>query len=64
MFAVFALWAVFGFGYPNVPVDWAVNVISKILCFVAAILLCAMTSTSLRSSFESISWFLAPPSFA
>ncbi len=39
MFAIFALWAVVGFGYPTVPVDWALNVISKILCFVAAILL-------------------------
>jgi hypothetical protein len=39
MFPVFALWAVFGFGYPNVPVDWTLNVISKILCFVAAVLL-------------------------
>jgi hypothetical protein len=39
MFAVFAVWATFGFAYPSVPVDWTLNVISKILCFVAAILL-------------------------
>jgi hypothetical protein len=39
MFAVFALWAMLGFGYPNNPTDWTLNVISKILCFVAAILL-------------------------
>ena len=39
MFAVFALWAVFGFGYPAAPIDWTLNVISKILCFVAATLL-------------------------
>jgi hypothetical protein len=39
MFAVFAVWATFGFGYPAAPVDWTLNVVSKILCFVAATLL-------------------------
>jgi hypothetical protein len=39
MFAVFALWALAGFGFPSGSVDWSLNVISKILCFVAAILL-------------------------
>jgi hypothetical protein len=39
MFAVFAVWAVFGFAFPAEPLPFALNVISKILCFVAATLL-------------------------
>ena len=39
MFAVFALWAAFGFAFPSEPLPLALNVISKILCFVAAIML-------------------------
>lgn len=40
MFAVWAVWAAaFGFSYPVEPGPWTVNVISKLLCFVAAILL-------------------------
>jgi hypothetical protein len=39
MFAVFAVWAAFGFGYPDEPLLWSLNVASKILCFVAVILL-------------------------
>jgi hypothetical protein len=39
MFAVFAVWAVFGFAFPAEPLPLALNVISKILCFVAAIML-------------------------
>jgi hypothetical protein len=39
MFAVFAVWAAFGFGFPSEPLPLALNVISKILCFVAAIML-------------------------
>lgn len=39
MFAVFAIWAVFGFAFPSEPLPLALNVISKILCFVAAIML-------------------------
>jgi hypothetical protein len=41
MFAVFAIWAMFGFAFPSQPVPLALNVISKILCFVAAIMLFA-----------------------
>jgi hypothetical protein len=41
MFAVFAIWAAFGFAFPSQPLPLALNVISKILCFVAAILLFA-----------------------
>jgi hypothetical protein len=39
MFAVFAVWAVFGFAFPAEPLPLALNIISKILCFVAAIML-------------------------
>jgi hypothetical protein len=39
MFLVFAVWAAFGFTFPAEPLPLALNVISKILCFVAAIML-------------------------
>ncbi|MFZ2005217.1 MAG: hypothetical protein WAV02_09035 [Stellaceae bacterium] len=39
MFGVFAVWATFGFAFPTEPLPLALNVISKILCFVAAIML-------------------------
>jgi hypothetical protein len=39
MFAVFAIWAVFGFAFPAQPLPLALNIISKILCFVAVIML-------------------------
>jgi hypothetical protein len=41
MFVVFAVWAAFGFAFPVEPLPLALNVISKILCFVAAIMLFA-----------------------
>jgi hypothetical protein len=34
MFVVFAVWAAFGFAFPAEPLPLALNVISKILCFV------------------------------
>jgi hypothetical protein len=39
MFVVFAVWAAFGFAFPAEPLPLALNVIAKILCFVAAIML-------------------------
>jgi hypothetical protein len=39
MSLVFALWAVFGFPFPVEPRPLSLNVISKILCFVAVIML-------------------------
>jgi len=39
MFLVFAVWAAFGFAFPAEPLPLALNIISKILCFVAAIML-------------------------
>jgi hypothetical protein len=39
MFLIFAVWAAFGFAFPAEPLPLALNVISKILCFVAAIML-------------------------
>jgi hypothetical protein len=41
MFAVFAVWAAFGFAFPAEPLTLALNVISKIFCFVAVIMLFA-----------------------
>ena len=39
MFLVFAIWAAFGFAYPGTPIPIALNALSKVLCFVAAITL-------------------------
>jgi hypothetical protein len=39
MLAVFAVWAAFGFGFPSELLPKSLNVISKMLCFVAAVLL-------------------------
>jgi hypothetical protein len=39
MFVVFAVWAAFGFAFPAEPLPLALNVIAKILCFLAAIIL-------------------------
>jgi hypothetical protein len=39
MFAVFAIWAAFGFGLPTELLPRTLNIISKMLCFVAAIML-------------------------
>ena len=37
MLAVFAVWGLSGFGYPSDPVPFALNVLSKIVAFVAAL---------------------------
>ena len=39
MLAVFAAWALAGFGYPSAPVPITLNVVSKILAFVTALTL-------------------------
>jgi len=39
MLAVFAVWALAGFGYPSAPVPTALNVTSKIVAFVATLTL-------------------------
>jgi hypothetical protein len=39
MFLVFAVWAAIGFAFPAQPLPLALNVVAKILCFVAAIML-------------------------
>jgi hypothetical protein len=39
MLAVFAVWALFGFGYPSTPVPITLNAVSKILAFVTALTL-------------------------
>ena len=39
MFLVFAVWGALGFTYPGAPLPIAMNAISKVLCFVAAITL-------------------------
>ena len=41
MLAVFAVWAAFGFGFPTELLPKTLNVMSKMLCFVAAIMLFA-----------------------
>jgi hypothetical protein len=47
MFAVFAVWAVFGFAFPSEPLPLVLNIISKVLCFVAAIMLFVWPRSSL-----------------
>jgi hypothetical protein len=37
MLLVFAAWSLYGFGYPSAPVPFALNVLSKILAFIAAL---------------------------
>jgi len=37
MFLIFAVWAVFGFAYPSAPLPIALNMISKVLAFAAAV---------------------------
>ncbi|MGH3122339.1 MAG: hypothetical protein ACRDND_15110, partial [Streptosporangiaceae bacterium] len=39
MLTVFAVWALFGFGFPSAPVPIALNVVSKILAFVTGLTL-------------------------
>jgi len=39
MLAVFAVWALAGFGYPSAPVPITLNVVSKILAFVMVLTL-------------------------
>ena len=50
MFLVFAVWAVFGFAYPLSPLPIALNMISKILAFAAAV--------SLFLPLEKSAWFV------
>jgi hypothetical protein len=37
MFLIFAVWAVFGFGYPLSPLPIALNMLSKVVAFAAAV---------------------------
>ena len=39
MLAVFAVWALSGFGYPSAPVPFTLNVVSKLLAFVTVLAL-------------------------
>jgi hypothetical protein len=39
VFLVFAVWALAGFSFPSEPLPFALNAVSKVLCFVAAITL-------------------------
>jgi hypothetical protein len=39
MLAVFAVWALFGFGYPSTPVPTTLNVVSKVLALITALTL-------------------------
>jgi hypothetical protein len=54
MFIVFAVWAAFGFAFPAEPLPLALNVISKILCFVAAIMLFVWRADSEVSGTDSL----------
>jgi hypothetical protein len=39
VFFVFAIWALAGFSHPSSPMPFALNAVSKVLCFVAAVTL-------------------------
>jgi len=53
MFVIFAVWAMFGFAYPATPLPIALNMISKVLAFAAAI--------SLFLPAEKSTWFVRQP---
>jgi hypothetical protein len=57
MFAVFAVWAAFEFAFPSEPLPLALNIISKILCFVAAIMLFVWRAEGAVSGTRSASVF-------
>ena len=48
MLAVFAVWALFGFGYPSTPVSITLNVVSKILAFVTLLTLFLLPRDQVR----------------
>ena len=50
LFLIFAVWAVFGFAYPAAPLPIALNMISKVLAFAAAV--------SLFLPAEQSAWFV------
>lgn len=50
MFAVFAVWALFGMAYPSAPIPIALNIVSKLLAF--ATVLCLFLPLRTRSSAE------------
>jgi hypothetical protein len=54
MFFVFAVWAVFGFTYPSVPLSYACNVTSKILAFAAAVSLFLTRQSADHSPAETV----------
>ena len=53
MFVIFAVWAMFGFTYPATPLPIALNMISKVLAFAAAV--------SLFLPAEQSAWFARQP---
>ena len=53
MFVIFAVWAVSGFAYPATPLPIALNMLSKVLAFAAAV--------SLFLPAEQSSWFVRQP---
>ena len=54
MFFIFAVWAVFGFTYPSVPISYACNVTSKILAFAVAVSLFLTRRPAARSPAEPV----------
>jgi hypothetical protein len=39
MLLTFAVWALFGLGYPSAPLPFAFNAVSKVVAFVVALIL-------------------------
>jgi hypothetical protein len=58
MLAVFAVWGLSGFGYPSAPLPFALNVVSKILAFAAA--LCLFLPQRSRASARSAQVSVSP----
>jgi len=53
MFVIFAVWVMFGFAYPATPLPIALNMLSKVLAFAAAV--------SLFLPVEQSAWFVRQP---
>jgi hypothetical protein len=58
MFFVFAVWAVFGFTYPSIPISYICNATSKILAFAAAVSLFITRQSAAPAPPEPIGEFL------
>jgi hypothetical protein len=62
MFLVFAVWALFGFAYPSAPLSFAMNAVSKVICFVVAVTFFLPSKEQSENSHFSDGLLHPPPS--